>query len=147
MSEVELAINIKSDGLDELLESLLVNFNIKNYFVFDMSVPDTVNYISRGLKFFCRQSEQEMVPSFYFESDGVWMDQFTENWINETEIAKHLDNGKRVALVSPELHSQEYEHFWKMLLDSELYKDERVLLCTDYPAEANRYFYGVDSND
>lgn len=137
-----LAINIKSDGLDELLERQLNEYKINNYFVFDMSVPDTLNYINRGLKFFCRQSEVEMIPSFYDESLGVWMDQFYSDWINAVKIKEHINKGKYVALVSPELHKHEYKKFWEMLKSSELYKSEQLFLCTDFPLEANNYFFG-----
>src|SRR5476649_623527 len=51
-----LALNIKSDGLQVKLNELLVENNIANYFVFDMSVPDTIGYINTGINFFSRQS-------------------------------------------------------------------------------------------
>ncbi|MCK5347159.1 MAG: hypothetical protein KAR20_27305, partial [Candidatus Heimdallarchaeota archaeon] len=39
---LSLAINIKADGLQKLLLDLLNEYQIENYFVFDMSVPDSL---------------------------------------------------------------------------------------------------------
>ena len=39
-----LALNVKADGIQELLKEQLDKHNIKNYFCFDMSVPDTLLY-------------------------------------------------------------------------------------------------------
>ena len=40
-----LALNIKSDGLYEKLRRILNENNLINYFVFDMSIPDTFSYL------------------------------------------------------------------------------------------------------
>lgn len=44
-----LALNIKIDGLQDMMEELLKNFKIANYFFFDMSVCDTVIYVEKQL--------------------------------------------------------------------------------------------------
>lgn len=56
-SNSTLALNIKSDGLQEILKSKISQYNIQNYFFFDMSVPDALGYIKHGLNIFTRQSE------------------------------------------------------------------------------------------
>ena len=39
-----LAVNIKADGIQNLLSRDLQNYSIDNYFVFDMSIPEQVVY-------------------------------------------------------------------------------------------------------
>ena len=75
-SDLPLALNIKADGLQTKLKALLEKYLIKNYFVFDMSIPDTLGYIKNNLIFFSRQSEYEPTPVFYNECDGIWLDCF-----------------------------------------------------------------------
>lgn len=137
-----LALNIKADGLHDILKALLNEYRVKKYFVFDMSVPDTLNYLKHNINVFSRQSEYEAVPSFYREAKGVWIDCFQKEWVDEAVIAGHLKKEKRVCLVSPELHKREYLPFWRKLLNMEMINDNRLMLCTDHPEEARRFFYG-----
>ena len=44
-SPFTLALNIKADGIQIPLKKLILQYNIKKYFCFDMSVPDTLGYI------------------------------------------------------------------------------------------------------
>ncbi len=139
--KLPLAINIKSGGLQRLLLGLLKEYRIENYFVFDMSVPDTLEYLNLGMKVFTRESEFEATPAFYEEADGVWMDEFTTSWITQKRIQSHLDNGKKVSIVSPELHHREHLARWKdykALL--KCLGEGKFMLCTDFPEEARSYF-------
>ena len=135
-----LALNIKSDGLQSLLKNKLEEFNIKNYFVFDMSVPDTTAYIKNGIKFFSRQSEYEKEPIFYNQAEGVWLDSFNEQWFDLDLILKHIDNGKKVAIVSSELHGRDHIGLWKFIMDNNLVEKNELILCTDFPELAFKYF-------
>jgi len=136
-----LAINIKADGLQKPLFDLLSEYQIENYFVFDMSVPDALGYLDSGMKAFTRESEIETVPSFYEQADGVWMDEFKTSWITPQRIQYHVDNGKKVCIVSPELHQMDHLARWKdyKAVSRNLDKGE-LILCTDFPEEARRYF-------
>jgi hypothetical protein len=58
-SNVCLAINIKADGLQQEMMRLINEYHIKNYFVFDMSVCDTLGYIEHKFEVFSRISEYE----------------------------------------------------------------------------------------
>lgn len=134
------AINIKADGLKDLLCEMLAKYNLKNYFVFDMSVPQMVEYQRKGMTYFTRQSEYEMEPSMYEYATGVWLDAFEdETWITPEVIAGHLKNGKKVCIVSPDLHKREYMSFWNMLKELNIDTDD-VMLCTDYPVQAREFF-------
>jgi len=140
-NSLPLAINIKSDGLQIKLKQALEDFEITNYFVFDMSVPDGLGYLRSGINTFTRQSEFESQPSFYHDVKGVWMDEFREHWISEEQILKHIDNEKQVCIVSPELHGRKYKSEW---LDYKKVEKKMsasgLMICTDKPIEAKEFF-------
>ncbi len=135
------ALNIKADGLGKELLKLLKDNNITNYFCFDMSVPQMIYYCENNFNVFTRQSEYEVEPlALYKESQGVWIDAFyDDSWITEELILKHIKNGKKICLVSPELHSLPYLEFWKKLKSFNIDYEE-VMLCTDVPDEADKFF-------
>ena len=139
--ELTLALNIKADGLSELLKKSLKLFNINNYFVFDMSIPDTLSYKNNSTIFYTRQSEYEKEPVFYNESRGVWLDEFYSSWIDSKTLKVHYENNKKICIVSPELHGRDYHSEWekykKISIDN---PDIDITLCTDKPLEARSYF-------
>ena len=136
-----IALNIKSDGLQNELFALLESYEIRNYFVFDMSVPDALLYLKKGITSFTRESEYEAQPSFYEEAEGVWIDEFNGPWISLDDIQKHRKNGKVAAIVSPELHKRSHINEWKKYKSlTNLAKDENIHLCTDFPLEAKKFF-------
>ena len=140
-----LALNVKADGIQQLLKELLTKHNITNYFCFDMSIPDTLEYIKSDLKFFVRESEYEAINSLYDKADGVWADGFEgDDWITPEYIKKHRNNGKKVCIVSSDLHKRDYMALWKRINNKEILDDCGVILCTDYPNKAKEFFYGKD---
>jgi glycerophosphoryl diester phosphodiesterase len=135
-----LALNIKSDGLQNLLKKSLKQNNINNYFVFDMSIPDTIMYLKEGMNVFIRQSEHELGTSFYESATGIWLDAFDGVWYSEELVKKHLNNGKKVAIVSSELHNREYLKHWTLLKSWNIINDDNLILCTDLPEKAIKFF-------
>ncbi|OGI00908.1 MAG: hypothetical protein A2287_07400 [Candidatus Melainabacteria bacterium RIFOXYA12_FULL_32_12] len=134
-----LALNIKSDGLQNELKRLINKYNIQNYFVFDMSIPDTIGYINQGLNVFSRSSEYEKDLPFYGKSTGVWMDCFNSDCITNDKIEYHLNNSKQVCIVSSELHKREHILAWKQY---KKLNTQNIMLCTDYPQQAKEFFNG-----
>lgn len=136
-----LALNIKADGLQTKLKELLEEYNITNYFVFDMSVPDGLGYLKQNIKAFTRESEYEKIPSFYDEACGVWLDEFQGHWITKDVIEKHIRNNKKICIVSPDLHKREYIKEWQHYkeIEKELGIDN-LMICTDYPEDAKEFF-------
>ncbi len=137
------AINIKADGLKGILKACLDKYAISNYFLFDMSVPQMVEFRDLELRFFTRQSEVEPVPCMYEDAAGVWVDGFwSTGWITEKLLEGHLNAGKEICLVSPDLHgSRQYMEFWKKIKQYDL-DGAKISVCTDHPDEAKEYFYG-----
>jgi hypothetical protein len=131
-----LALNIKADGLQKLLPPLLDAYAITNYFVFDMSVPDALGWLRVGAPAFTRHSDEEQHPVFYDRATGVWLDGFRSDWWDEAIVAGHLNAGKRVCIVSPDLHGRDPRPVWTGLAGACFRDDSRVMICTDRPEEA-----------
>lgn len=136
-----LALNIKSDGLQGPLLGSLKAFDIRNYFLFDMSLPEAIKYLREAANVFTRQSEYEQSPSFYEKANGVWLDEFHGHWITSETIEGHIANGKKVAIVSPELHGRDYAAEWEdyRKVCSRVDPDY-LMICTDFPDFARDYF-------
>jgi len=135
-----LALNVKADGLQLKVKGLIEQYKITRYFLFDMSIPDTIGYISHGLRVFSRQSEHEPEPAFYTECQGIWLDAFTSTWYDNDLIAAHIGRGKQVAIVSPELHGRDHLPLWQQLKEGQLHQQKNVILCTDLPEQAVAFF-------
>lgn len=125
-----LALNVKADGLQAGLQSLIDEYGIEKYFVFDMSVPEQVVYNKKKIPYFTRQSELEKNPVLYEESLGVWMDEWEENWITRVCVEQHLKRGKMVSIISPEIHGRNPEFLLNELKEL---KSESLFICTDKP--------------
>ena len=135
-----LALNVKSDGLATLLKDSISRINSKNLdcFVFDMSVPDMRDYFSQGFDVFARLSEVEKTPAWFSKCSGIWLDSFEGEWFDLELITKYLQKDKRVCVVSPELHGRDKLYLWNLIYP--LRKNNGLLLCTDFPGEANLFF-------
>lgn len=135
-SGLPLAVNIKSDGLTTLLDAAFAGKQI-DWFAFDMSGPEMARYARAGLPFFTRHSDMEPDPIHYNQAEGVWLDSFGPTWFGPEVIEKHLASGKRVCVVSPELHGRDQQELWPMIRS--LRHHERLMLCTDFPGLAREW--------
>ena len=76
----------------------------------------------------------------YDDAAGVWIDGFfSEDWITEELLDFHIKAGKKICLVSPDLHGRDYKSFWKKLKNYKI-DFSQVMLCTDYPDVAKKFF-------
>jgi glycerophosphoryl diester phosphodiesterase len=135
-----MAVNIKADGLAEMVAHALRDVDRSRWFAFDMSVPDMRHYAQAGLPFFTRHSDLEPAPALYEQADGVWLDDFDGGFITEQRIAEHLAAGKRVAVISPELHGRDRDRTWDQWSAWSLWDRAEVFLCTDHPTSAQEVF-------
>lgn len=135
-----LALNIKADGLQGVIAKTLQKSPVRNYFVFDMSVPDSLHYFRAGLPVFARLSEYERETSLVERAVGIWLDAFGSEWWTLDTVRSLHERGKVVAIVSPELHKRPHEALWRTL--KALDRDERdsLMLCTDFPDAASQAF-------
>lgn len=137
-----LALNVKADGIQGLLRELLDKYKILNYYLFDMSVPEQVVNHDMNLNYYTRHSDVENTCVLYEDAMGVWLDSFyDDHWLTADIIKAHMRAGKKVCVVSPELHGKEYRTTWKMIKQNQFEQSELMQLCTDKPDEARRYFY------
>lgn len=135
-----LALNIKADGLYLYLEEIFKQYGLtkNDYFLFDASVPEQYVYLKRGYNIFTRSSEFGEKMPFWESSKGIWLDQFTECGHIMDVLPNIFDSGKRIAIVSPELHKRDNRRMWEFLYR---YKDrENLILCTDIPKKAEEFF-------
>ena len=139
-SNITLALNIKSDGLHTKMSKVLKEHNIDNYFLFDMSIPDSMNYIFLNLNVFYRMSEYESISINVKNIQGVWLDQFKSNWYNKNIIDKIQNNWEEVCIVSPELHGRPYLDCWSIL--KHFKNKKKIMICTDFPDRAEEFFNG-----
>ena len=129
------AINIKADGLATALARTMKDI-AHPWFVFDMSLPDTLGQLRAGNPVYLRMSEYEDVPpALESRIHGVWLDAFERTWYGVDTIAALLARGLAVCVVSPELHKRDdYETLWTAL--KPLRDRAGLSLCTDLPEQA-----------
>lgn len=139
-SDTTLALNIKSDGLFNKISKVLKKYHIDNYFLFDMSFPESMNYKSLNLNIFYRMSEYENISRNVKNIKGVWLDQFKSNWYNKKKINEIRDKWGEICVVSPELHKRDYLECWSIL--KYLKNKKKIMLCTDFPDKAEEFFNG-----
>lgn len=136
-----LALNVKADGLQEKAKIILENAGIKKYFFFDMSIPDMLGYLNLNLNTFSRYSEYEGFNSLIHRVDGVWLDGFSHDLVEDNLITFILSLNKKVCIVSPELHKREHLPMWAKLKSYEVTNTtDNIILCTDLPEAAKDYF-------
>lgn len=157
-----LAINIKADGLENKIKKALESYDVEDYFIFDMSIPEVIKYSKQNLKFCIRHSEHEKDPQnfspyLYEKAFGVWIDQFslcqTGTWITVDIMKQHLECLKKVIIVSPELHlwgrDKIYKNIWEqykeifLSLSKKNFSLSNIHLCTDLPDEATLFFQDI----
>jgi len=131
------ALNIKSDGLAPMLKGISAMY--PGTFAFDMSWPQTLDYIDQGISVALRASEYESAPPSLFRRLGIpcriWLDSFHEDWWLENLDLREWPPPLSVFVVSPEIHGRDPSAAWKWV-HSSIQKGIDVFLCTDYCADA-----------
>lgn len=133
-----LALNIKSDGLADRIAQILSKekFNGINLFMFDMAIPDMLQYIKKALPVYMRMSEVERDTSLLERCDGIWLDSFDNEWYTDEDLQQILKN-HNVCIVSSELHGREKNELWSRL--RKFRSQNNLTLCTDYPEDFKKF--------
>lgn len=134
-----LIINVKEDGLEEKIFSILDGRAVKNFFILDAAMPTIIKWsINKGRKEFAvRLSQYESLESVQLLKDRVnwlWIDCFQGKPMSFVPGLKEKTN-MRLCLVSPELQIPgmiEYEGFeqWANYVDA---------ICTKSPENWKKY--------
>ena len=135
-----LAIKIKADGLGESIGALLDKYNHTNVFTFDMSIPDMVVQLRLGLPVFTGYSDILPTPVLLEKSHGVWLDCFNSDWYDAHLVDELIEKGKKVCVVSADLHKRSVSAQWNTLKKCKPHSD-CLMLCTDTPEAATEFFH------
>lgn len=133
--QLPLALNIKSDGLQAELVKKMVG--VADWFVFDMSIPDTRGYLQLNVPVLMRMSEVELNPPWVDKCAGIWLDAFDGLWYDEHFLTELLSRFQRVCIVSSELHKRDPLQLWTLI--KKFRSSERLILCTDFPEKAEQF--------
>jgi hypothetical protein len=108
-----LILNVKEEGLELRILTLLEKYDVDDYFFLDQSFPFLVKWSSLGLhKAAVRVSEFEDINTALTlagKVDWVWVDCFTRFALTGTDAACLIEAGFKLCLVSPELHGRDPE--------------------------------------
>ncbi len=142
ISEVKdrfLAINIKEEGIEEMVFDILSKEMCKRFFLFDVSVPQIFRLgkkYSRNFAFRLSQIEQINLEFCRQYADFIWIDTFDGSfWLNKDLILKLKNLSFNLCFVSPELHKPplgDYKEFNKKLNSYISLLDNNDMVCTKY---------------
>jgi hypothetical protein len=119
-NESMLALNIKQDGLSDMIKTLNIDENL--YFCFDMSIPEYFKYKEANIPLAVRLSDFE---SPIFESSYYWLDSFKSEWWSQQDIKLPKGN---IILVSPEIHGRPIGNSYKLAINQNFFG-----VCLDEP--------------
>ena len=135
-----LALNIKADGLVKDILRILNKYKHTNYFNFDMSIPDLIKHVKANATVYTGLSDILKQPVLIDKVQGIWLDSFLSDWYSEQKIDDLISSGKNVCIVSSELHNRKHENQWEIIKRSRFLNTNKLLLCTDYPEDAEVFF-------
>ena len=128
-----IVLNVKCDGIEERILSLLKKHHVADFFFLDVANPSLMGLIRRGIRQIAvRYSEYEPIEfalAFAGKVDWVWVDCFTRLPLDAT-IHRRLATQFKICIVSPELqtHSRETIHAYRDQL-----RDLSIdAVCSDY---------------
>jgi len=133
-----LILNVKEEGLEARLISLMQSKGIDDYFFLDQSFPFLVKWSKAGEhRCAVRVSEFESIETALTlagKVDWVWVDCFTHFPLSEQDARRLKDAGFKLCLVSPELQGRDAEIAIPQL--ASLLKERNIVanaICTKRP--------------
>jgi glycerophosphoryl diester phosphodiesterase len=143
------ALNIKEIGYERDLLALLCEYQVGNQvFLFDMDLIEPVvgdtsklyRQFDANIAIAARVSDRGETVNRALsirEASVVWLDEFDRLWVQQSDIDRLKAAGKKVYVVSPELHHFPVEQMvsrWQDILNWQIDG-----LCTDYPVMFRDY--------
>tara|TARA_B110000503_G_C7152301_1_gene415755 strand:- start:837 stop:1421 length:585 start_codon:yes stop_codon:yes gene_type:complete len=133
-----LILNVKEEGLEELLIKLMEKAKIEDYFFLDQSFPFLLRYSKKSKgRSAIRFSEFESIQTVYKLNticNWVWIDCFSKIPITRKQFNKLKELNFRICIVSPELQGKnpniEILKMKNLLKKKMIYPDA---VCTKYP--------------
>ncbi len=108
-----LILNVKEEGLEARLITLMKQYQISDYFFLDQSFPFLIKWSQLGERNCAvRVSEFESIEtalSLAGKIDWVWVDCFTHFPLKGNDAKRLQDGGFKLCLVSPELQGRPAE--------------------------------------
>jgi hypothetical protein len=108
-----LILNVKEEGLEDRLITLMKQIGINDYFFLDQSFPFLIKYSTLGEnRSAVRISEYESIETAYRLSGRVtwvWLDCFNHFPVSIHEVFRLKDLGFKLCMVSPELQGRTAE--------------------------------------
>ena len=105
-----LILNVKEEGLESRLISIMKSKNISDYFFLDQSFPFLVKFSKAGeSKCAVRVSDLESIETAIAlagQVDWVWVDWFNHFPLSKSDSRKLKEAGFQICIVSPELHGR-----------------------------------------
>lgn len=130
-------LNVKEEGLEKTITSLLLQRNIKNYFFLDVSFPFMVWLSNEGMRDFAvRLSEYESLETVLNMKGRVkyvWVDCFTKSPLNQDIYNRLKAEDFKICIASWELQNHDIdaiEGYAEALWEQEVYFDA---VCTKRP--------------
>lgn len=132
-----LILNVKEEGLEVKLISILRNYNINSFFFLDQSFPSIYRMSQSNPQIVSiRASDFEPISTSILLNPGwIWLDSHSGNWEYIIESMYRLKETKiKTCLVSPELQRQDSSRE-RMMLKSMIREKslEFDAVCTKFP--------------
>jgi len=133
-----LILNVKEEGLEKEIISILKKNTIEDFFFLDLSFPFLIKTsLSGETRIASRVSEFESLETIEKVKDlisWVWIDYFSYFPLNELDLIRIKDLGLRTCVVSPELQGFDPQVEVSKIKDSIInYKHLFDAVCTKYP--------------
>ena len=132
--------NIKEEGLENSLIEILREYNIKDYFLLDVSFPATIDLIrNKESRIAIRVSDYESVETAFNlsgKASWIWVDLFKDVFpLSYQEVKKLRALGYSLCLVSPELWGRSKESINTIRQDMLSHNISVEAVCTKFPNE------------
>jgi len=140
-----LILNVKEEGLENRIITLLKKFRIQDYFFLDQSFPFLVKYSLMGeTRCSVRVSEFESIHTalkLAGRIDWAWIDCFTKFPLSYDDAHLLQSSGLKLCLVSPELQGRNAEKEIRALC--QILSEEKIqpdAVCTKRPDLWEKFF-------